>query len=424
MLLGKLQFRRVLDRHDSLRLRQQPAEYIQEGGLAARCAARDHDIPAARDRDLQELENTLGEASHGDQLFKGKRIAGKLAYRKDRPLQGKRRNDGVDPGAVLQSRVHHGHAFVDPSAQGADDTLDDPEERLLARKGAVGEIKLPADLDEDLVLPVDHDLRNLLVLDQILDRPQPQHLIEHLLVEVFPIHVVRDRIPHGVHDAPDGTARRSTEFGILDTLQVHPPEIQEGDQPPVNLLFDRNQALVVTIAGRLENIPVAFPVGGLPARPLRDHAQAVAPEGDRVSFFQNPASLDARPVDERAGPALQVYDFRQSVLDTQLEMPSGEGRLIQDDIVRGRGPDKDLGFPHFVFGRGPVLAVAHMETHSRWPPLSQGASGFPVEVPRSQHPGVNQRRRASSSSPPHRIPSRCSATSPGSSPTRGSSGSR
>ena len=306
-----------------------------------------------------------------DQLVKVEGVPREFSYREDRALQGKGRDDGVDAGPVLQARVHHGHALVDTPAQGTHDALDDPEKRILARKGAVGHVELASDLDEDLVLSVDHDLRDFLVLDQVLDRSEPEYLVEHLLVEVLPIHVIRDRVPHGIHNAPDGAAGRTPELFILDALQVHPTEVQKGDQSPVDLLLDRNQALVVAVFGRLEDVPVELLRGRLLARRIRDDAQVVAAQGNRVRFLQGLASPDANPVDERAGPALQVDHLGTPVLEAQLEVSPGQGRLVQDDVIRGRGPDEDLVLPDIVLGCRTVLTVADVEAHSLQPFLSR-----------------------------------------------------
>jgi hypothetical protein len=119
----------------------------------------------------------------------------------------------------------------------------------------------------------------------------------------------------------------------------------------MDLLLDRDQALVVSVFFGLENIPVDLLDGRLLGQPTGKDAYVVAAKGNRIVFFKDLAPLDTIAVDEGTCSTLQVDDFREPVLETQLEMAPGQGRLVQDDIIRGRSPDEDLGLQDFMFRR-------------------------------------------------------------------------
>ena len=80
-----------------------------------------------------------------------------------------------------------------------DDPVDDPEHVLVVEKDGVDALDLAVPLDVDLVGVVDHDLAGLVVGQILLERAQPQRLVEH----------VGDERRHVLVGAPDALVGRN-----------------------------------------------------------------------------------------------------------------------------------------------------------------------------------------------------------------------
>ena len=91
---------------------------------------------------LEKLADLGRERLQGDQVFHLQRVDGKTADRKRRAVDGKRRDDGIDAGAVGKARIHHGGGLVDPAAHGRDDPVDDLAQVRIVLEAGPGQFEL------------------------------------------------------------------------------------------------------------------------------------------------------------------------------------------------------------------------------------------------------------------------------------------
>ena len=115
-----------------------------------------------------------------DQILRTDAIGAEPANRQHRAIERERRNDRVDAGAVLQPRVDHRARLVDAAADHADDALDDAEQVRVVLEHDVGLFEPAFTLDVDLVVPVDQDVGDVGVLQQHLQRAEPEDLVQHV----------------------------------------------------------------------------------------------------------------------------------------------------------------------------------------------------------------------------------------------------
>src|SRR5205823_13746759 len=97
-----------------------------------------------------------------------------------RSVDRERRDHGVHTGAIGQTRVDVRRRLVDPSPDLPDDLVDRPPELLLVVELRARPIELPRALDVDRVPVVDHDLRDLRVTDERLQRAEAQDAVTDL----------------------------------------------------------------------------------------------------------------------------------------------------------------------------------------------------------------------------------------------------
>ena len=96
---------------------------------------------------LQHIHHDRGELAIGQQIVGGQRIGAEAADRKNRAIDGQRRNDGIHARAVGQAGIHHGRGLVDPAADLGDNLLDDVHQVMVVFEDHVGLLQHPAALD-------------------------------------------------------------------------------------------------------------------------------------------------------------------------------------------------------------------------------------------------------------------------------------
>ena len=96
-------------------------------------------------------------------------------------VEGQRRDDRVEPRAVGQAGVDHRRGLVDPPADPRDDPVDDLEQVLVVAEDDLRPLDPALLLDEDLLRAVDHDVGDLVVLEQQLERAEAEGLVEDLV---------------------------------------------------------------------------------------------------------------------------------------------------------------------------------------------------------------------------------------------------
>ena len=94
------------------------------------------------------------------------------------PSIAKRRGDDVDAAAVLEARVDERRRFVDAAPDLRHDARRDAHNVGVVAEDDVGELELALALDIDLVRAVHHDVGDAVIGEKLLERPQPQHVVE------------------------------------------------------------------------------------------------------------------------------------------------------------------------------------------------------------------------------------------------------
>jgi hypothetical protein len=92
------------------------------------------------------------------------------------------RDHSVDAAAVPEPGVSHRAAEVDPSADRADDEVDDAEQVVVILELPIGEQDLPVALNVDLLRTVDHDLGQTVVENEVADGAEGVVVLGQLVV--------------------------------------------------------------------------------------------------------------------------------------------------------------------------------------------------------------------------------------------------
>ncbi len=145
----------------------------------------------------------------------------------------------------LRRASTRGARLVDAPADGGDDPLDDPEHRLVGGEDLVGQGDLALLLHVDLVGVVHHDLADVLVGEERLQRAQAQRLVEHVGEQLVPVHVLRELAVglHLVDDVADRLLGAAPQLLVAESIHVQPAEVEVLDQPVVDVLLQPRVAL-------------------------------------------------------------------------------------------------------------------------------------------------------------------------------------
>ncbi|GBE23667.1 hypothetical protein BMS3Bbin01_03052 [bacterium BMS3Bbin01] len=90
-------------------------------------------------------------------------------------------NDRVDTGTVGQPRVHERGRLVDPATDVSDDLVDDATQMHLVDEANVGLLELAVPFAEHLERAVHHDLGDLWVVQQRVDRTIAEDIVGDLV---------------------------------------------------------------------------------------------------------------------------------------------------------------------------------------------------------------------------------------------------
>ena len=160
-------------------------------------------------------------------------------------VERQRRDDGVEPRAVGQPGVDHRRGLVDPAADPRDDPIDDLQQVLAVAKDDFRLLDPALFLDEDLLGTVDHDVADLVILEQELERAETEGLVEDLVDQALAFVAIQQRvlgIAEMLDDGPDLVAQ-GLRVHLADPVHVEP--VHELD---VNMPFER----LVLLDGRVD----------------------------------------------------------------------------------------------------------------------------------------------------------------------------
>ena len=156
------------------------------------------------------------DRAEAHELVEGELVLLELADRQRRAVDGERRRDDVDAGAVRQARVADRRGVVDPAADLADDALADVHQLLVVAEAHVGQLDLAVDLDEGAVGAVDHDVGDVVAGEQRLERAVAEHVVADVVEQFLLLGDRQDDVLEADDlrdDVADLLARRSRRRG-------------------------------------------------------------------------------------------------------------------------------------------------------------------------------------------------------------------
>ena len=169
------------------------------------------------------------------------RVPLELADGDARALERQRRDDRVHAAAVLQARVDQ---RADDSSMrrpiGATMRSMTPSTAWLEEKIFSERVILPLLLDVDLVGVVHHDLADVFVGEERLERPQAQRLVEHVGEQLVAVDVLGE-LPvrlHLVEDVADRLLGAAPELFVAEPVHVQAAQVEVLDQPVVDVLLE------------------------------------------------------------------------------------------------------------------------------------------------------------------------------------------
>jgi hypothetical protein len=106
-------------------------------------------------------------------------IASETANRETGTIKSKRRNDGIDARTVGEPRIHHRRRLIHAASNARDDTLDDLHQMRVVFERERGQFELARFFDVDPVVAIDQDVGDVVIFEQLLERPEAENLVEN-----------------------------------------------------------------------------------------------------------------------------------------------------------------------------------------------------------------------------------------------------
>ena len=131
----------------------------------------------------QERGGRLRDRAELNQVIHRQPLDRELTYRQARPLDGQRRDDGVDARTVVQASIDKRLALVDPPPDLGHDPLDDRLSYFLRDKPSPRLLDNALILDVNLIALDDHDFADCRRSQQVLKRPKAENNILQVLLE-------------------------------------------------------------------------------------------------------------------------------------------------------------------------------------------------------------------------------------------------
>ncbi len=133
-----------------------------------------------------------------------------------------------------EARVDHGARLVDATSDRADDPLDDLHQVPVVAKHDRGFFELAVALDVHLVVAIHEDVRDVAILQQLLERTEAEQLVEDVGDQVLSFVQAERRRLRLILDHPvDQFADLGLGFAAADARE--PFEVQLVQQPRVHL---------------------------------------------------------------------------------------------------------------------------------------------------------------------------------------------
>ena len=184
VVLVQLELLCIFHRDDALVCGDEGGEHVQRGRLAGTGTARHEDVELADHHGLEEPGRGGVQGAEPDQVVDLVRVLGELPDGEEGPADGERVDHRVDAGAVGEAGVAEGLRLVDAPADLTHDLVDDPPEVGVVHEAGGGLLDLAGALHVHRVRAVDHDLGDVLVLQQPVDRAVAQDVVGDVLDEL------------------------------------------------------------------------------------------------------------------------------------------------------------------------------------------------------------------------------------------------
>jgi hypothetical protein len=151
-------------------------------------------------------------------------------------VDGEGRNDRVHARPVGQTSVHVRGGVVDTAPHSADDLVDRPTKILLVTERDVRAVDLAPTFDVHDAVAVHHDLCDLRVADERLDRPQPEDVVADLLDDLRLL-LDRERCLNLFEELTEPAIHEPAKLAVLHrvVVQARPEDL---DQPCLDLIPD------------------------------------------------------------------------------------------------------------------------------------------------------------------------------------------
>ncbi len=219
VILVELQLLGVLDRDDSFVGRNEGRQHVQHRRLTGSGTTRDDHVELADDAGLQEASRVDRQRAEADEVIDSQRVGGELPNGEEGAAHGQRSDDGVDTGSVGQAGVTERRRLVDPAADLGHDLVDDATEVGFVHESDFIEDELAAPLDVDHLRAVAHDLGDIIVSEQLVDRAIAEDVIGDVLDELCLVGRRQRRPLHG--DRPvQGLVHLLAKVILTETLVV------------------------------------------------------------------------------------------------------------------------------------------------------------------------------------------------------------
>jgi hypothetical protein len=234
--LQELELGGILDRHDPLGHRNGRRERVEQRRLAGTGAAGDEHVQAGVHRRIENGNHPRADGVVLNESVHGERANSEPANGENRTVQGQRRDDRVDAGSVGESRVHHRRRLVHATTDSRDDPVDELHQVVVVVEPHVGRLEESEALDEYLGVGVHEDVRDVRIVQQRLDRTEPERLVEDLLFERVALGLgERDVLLREQLD--DDASNLIEQGGRVDVVERG--QIQTLDHPPVDAGLER-----------------------------------------------------------------------------------------------------------------------------------------------------------------------------------------
>src|SRR5262245_25887554 len=197
--LLELDFGRVLAGDNPLVVLDELGEAVEQRGLAGAGTAGHQRIDAAAADNLEDLRAFRRDRVEAHQLVERQLVLLELTNGEGGAVDGERRHDHVDAGAVRQARVADRRGFVDAAADLTHDALADVEKLLVVAEADAGLLDLALDFDVGGAGAVHHDVGDVVSGQQRLERPVAKHVVADVIEQLF---LLSDR-HHDVLDRDD-----------------------------------------------------------------------------------------------------------------------------------------------------------------------------------------------------------------------------